>query len=68
MSNTRRLIRPIQEWVTLPDACTITAFSRSTLERAMHAGELKAVKPRGQGHWRIKLSDLNAWMESRNGY
>lgn len=56
-----------QEWVTLPQAVKITGWSRQTLTRAMHTIDpeqhLKFHQLGERGHYRIRKTDLDEWME-----
>lgn len=48
--------------LSIKEAATLSDWSRQTVQRAIHRGELTASRPHPRGHYRITVRDLAAWI------
>lgn len=54
---------PVQEWLTLRDACAEVGFGPKMLRREVKLGRLRAARIGGRGDLRFHRSWLHAWLE-----
>jgi excisionase family DNA binding protein len=49
-------------WLSLAEAAAYAKFHKSTLADALRDGSLRGYQVRPGGDWRIRASDLDAWI------
>lgn len=52
--------------LTVADVADLVQCSRKTVMRAIHAGDLRAAQLASRGTWRVRLEDVDAWIELRS--
>lgn len=48
--------------LTVTAAAKRSGYHPDTIRTAIHQRRLRAIRPGGNGHWRIDPDDLDAWM------
>ena len=51
--------------VSVPEACTLLRCHRNTLYNLIHAGEIPAFRLGKVGNWKMRRSQLEAWLADR---
>lgn len=53
-------------WMTVEQVAKEAQYSTKTVLRALNSNDLKGSRPTGGRCWRIKRTDFEKWMASRN--
>lgn len=52
-----------RQFITLEDVQEVLSISRSQAYALVRTGDLRALRVGGRGHWRVELTELDAYIE-----